>query len=69
MVVSPMIADAKRMAQKYGMTGCVILLFDHAGKTVGGMSYGSNRARCQKLGKLLDSAVDTLLVRQERWQA
>lgn len=52
------IADAKAIAQRVGADAVIVLAFVDG--QVQGASYGTDRAKCQATGKVLDRIVDDM---------
>jgi hypothetical protein len=52
----PTITEVRRVVEAHGARQGLVLLCD--GKKVAGASYGSTKAECGRMGKLLDALVD-----------
>lgn len=55
----PRISDAKALAQRFDLAGCVIFYLTPDGQ-VGLASYGRNRKICKALGRWADKRIDEI---------
>lgn len=59
----PTIESAKKMAKDIGADGLIILAFDLKLETIAAASYGSDRKKCDVVGKWLDR----IFARRAEW--
>ena len=53
------IADAKRLAERFGAHGAIVLVIDGSHR-VSGASWGAARGECRKFGGVLDTIMAAL---------
>jgi len=57
-MTKPRIADARTLAKQYDCNAIIVFFFQEG--TYGGVSYGRDRARCERAGHFVDDVMEAI---------